>query len=58
MIRKISLPKGSLNYFHRVMNWNHTPCADSREDQQLLSLRGIGVIEDVVLILRMIDEFP
>ena len=37
----IPLPKGSLHYFHRVMNWDHTPCADWREDQPQLSLRGV-----------------
>ena len=36
----IPLPKGSLLYFHRVMNWDHTPCADWREVQPQLSLRG------------------
>ena len=33
----IPLPKGSLYYFHRVMNWDHIPCADWREVQPQLS---------------------
>ena len=36
--RMIPLPKGSLYYFHRVMNLNHTSSADWREVQPQLSL--------------------
>ena len=51
----IPLPKGSLYYFHRVMNLDHNPCADWRELQPQLSLRGFFVIgDDVVVLLRMI----
>ena len=47
-------PKGSLYYFHRVMNWDHTPCADWRVVQPQLSLRGFFVIGDDIVLLRII----
>ena len=58
-IRKIPLPKGSLNCFHRLMNWDHNPPAPTgAKISGCFLVGGFVVIEDVVLILRMIDEFP
>ena len=48
----IPLPKGSLYYFHRVMNWDHTPCGAKISSCFLFG--GFVVIEDVVVLLRMI----
>ena len=55
---EIQLQKGSLNCFHRLMNSDHTPCADWREDQQLLSLLGFCCHRRCRPHPLEIDEFP
>ena len=50
----IPLPKGSLYYFHRVMNLDHTPCAIGAKFSRNYLFRVFFIIGDDIVLLRMI----
>ena len=52
----IPLPKGSLYYFDRVMNWDHTPCADWREVQPKLSLQCVVLLRMIRLVVPRVQR--